>query len=71
MSDFEYVNNQYGLNLSAGVKCIYTGKKGIAQHGIVKGAEGQYVRIAMNDTPNKIDNYHPTWEMTYLTNEKD
>lgn len=70
-NNFEYVNSNYGLNLSVGTKCIYTGKKGIEQHGTVEGADGQYVRIAMDNTPNKIDNYHPTWEMTYPNEKKD
>jgi hypothetical protein len=56
----EYIRSFYGVNAKIGGKILYKYK-----HGTIVGTKGPYLRIRL-DGEKQIENYHPTYEITYL-----
>lgn len=61
----EYINNTYGVQARVGGRIRYTGGKKPVE-GTITGARNQYVRVLL-DGQSKSKNFHPTWEIEYLT----
>ena len=59
MSEFEWVNKYYKLNVEKGIELIYQGEP-----CEVIGADGPYLKVR-----RKVDNaellLHPTWKVEY------
>lgn len=67
---FEWVNEQYGLNVRRGMRVKFTGLPGKELVGKVTGVEGGYVMIKLDGHRHSF-HYHPTWELTYLEERSD
>lgn len=64
MSDFEYINRNYGLSFKRGTQVEYTGdpKKG-SQRGVITSAAGAHVNIRFDGSLKIVGPFHPTWEL--------
>ena len=62
MSNFEYVNNTYGVNACIGRVVIVDGKQ-----GVIAADRGHYIGVNFNDDKaGDIKNCHPTWRIECL-----
>lgn len=64
MSDFDYVNRNYGLNFKRGTRVEYTGdpQKG-PQRGTIASAAKAHVNIRFDGSLKIVGPFHPTWEL--------
>lgn len=62
---FSHMRDQYGVHATQGGRVIYTGS-GAPQLGTIVSAEGARLRIRLDDRPDYVGLYHPTWELEYL-----
>ena len=61
---FAYIRKYYGVSFKRGDKVrVYDGSI-----GRIISARNQYLRIRFDD--GKVGLFHPTWEMTYLKEQK-
>ena len=61
----EYIRRVYKVPAKRGLTVLALGRK-----GIITGARGSYLLIRL-EGERKINSYHPTWEMEYLTRSKE
>jgi hypothetical protein len=64
----DYINRQYGVPARIGGRVSYTGI-GKPQHGTIVSVDGARLRIKLDDKPDFVGLYHPTWELEYLASE--
>lgn len=68
MSQFDYINKHYGLNIRKGTRLEYTGDpRNPSRLGTVASAAGAHINVKFDDDPSKVVGpFHPTWEMRYF-----
>jgi len=66
----DYIRRYYGVPAKRGGRIAYTGSKNCVVTGRITGSDGQYLLIRL-DGEKKSFRYHPTWELTYLTEAPD
>lgn len=59
MSQFDYIQRNYGVDPKRGQRVLAYGKP-----GVIVGADGHYLRIRL-DGQKHANNYHPTDEIDY------
>lgn len=63
---FEYVNENYGLNVFYGQSVIVNGKS-----GVVVEDRGNHIGVNFDeDKPMIVSNCHPTWKVQYNNESK-
>lgn len=61
MSQFDYINQYYGVNACIGRKVVVDGKS-----GVIVDSRGNYIGVNFDsDKPSVISNCHPTWHVEY------
>ena len=66
--EFEQIRKRYKVPARGGQRVKYTGRQdGIAETGTIVGADGQYLFIRIDGDRGEVANFHPTWELEYLT----
>ncbi|MCL1072946.1 hypothetical protein [Shewanella dokdonensis] len=61
MSEFDYINQYYGVNAFTGRKVVVDGRL-----GVIVSARGNYIGVNFDsDTPGTISNCHPIWRVEY------
>jgi|GEM_PF-2048199 len=58
---FKYINDYYGLSVKRGSKIKFQGTP-----CTVVSAPCHYLNVVKDDTGNRLNNLHPTWEIEYL-----
>jgi len=67
-ANFEYIRRYYGVPAEEGARIRYTGDPDGAFNGTITGTNGPHILVRFDDSPgNSV--LHPTWEVSYLTEE--
>ncbi|RSU73185.1 hypothetical protein BRX37_16660 [Sphingomonas sp. S-NIH.Pt3_0716] len=61
----EYIQRRYSVPAQIGGRVVYSGC-GYDQPGTIVDADSGRLRIQLDDTPDYVGLYHPTWELIYL-----
>jgi len=64
MSQFDYINNYYGLNVKRG-SVVRFSCRGEKKMGSVLSSNGAHIFIRTEDG-DRVGPCHPTWEIEYL-----
>jgi hypothetical protein len=64
MSEFEYVNQYYGISAHKGARVRYSGN-GKEQFGTIKKPIHQYLGVLL-DGEKTVQKFHPTWKLEII-----
>lgn len=62
MMNCEYVRKAYGVPAEIGMRVIAIGKP-----GVIAEDQGHYIGVRLDEEPNVVKTFHPTYEMQYET----